>query len=297
MSKPKKKIVVQSLVGRTQLPFYQKCLQSLLTYSLELIELLLHSDGSINQSEKLLFLSRLGESNVSFVESSSSREKTMDQLAGRPNCQNFRTNSIWGIEFFDPLFSLLEDHISFYIDADILFIRPFEGLFERSQVSNGAIFLRDKQWDAYSLRPWQMLGLSQRPKIVKGITTALVCWDKTAIEWDYLEWFLGQVNLHKIPEWVMPTAQAGLASRCEAKTVHHSQILNLYPNAKIQSYTFGLHFLGSYRKNWLRKLDDLNYSKDYDTIDAKFQKCENQSPFLYGMKQTKRWVNTRLNWW
>ena len=74
----------------------------------------------------------------------------MDQLAGRHNCQNFRTNSIWGIEFFDPLFSNIDDKISFYIDADILFIRPFKGLFEPNQVSNGAIFLRDTQWDAFN---------------------------------------------------------------------------------------------------------------------------------------------------
>ena len=285
------------MVGGKQLPFYQRCLQSLLTYSLEPIELLLHSDGSINQSEKLLFSSRLGGSNVSFVESSVSKEKTMDQLAGRPNCQTFRAKSIWGIEFFDPLFSNIDDKISFYIDADILFIRPFKGLFEPNQVSNGAIFLRDTQWDAYSIRPWQMFGLSQRPKIVKGITTALVCWDKTAIEWDYLEWFLGQVNLHKIPEWVMPTAQAGLAARCEAKTVHPFQLLNMYPNAKIQNHTFGLHLLGSYRKNWLAKLEELNFSEDRDAIDTKFPKCENLSPLSFGVNQLVRWGNTRLNWW
>ena len=221
----------------------------------------------------------------------------MDQLAGKPNCQNFRSNSIWGIEFFDPLFSNLDDNISFYIDADILFIRPFEGLFERSQVSNGAIFLRDKQWDAYSLRPWQMLGFSPKTQFVKGITTALVCWDKTVIDWDYLEWFLGQVNLHKIPDWVMPTAQAGLATRCKAKTVHPFQLLNMYPNAKIQNHTFGLHLLGSYRKNWLAKLENLNFSKGDSVIGTKFQKCENQSFVNYFIKQKIRWMNTRLNCW
>ena len=47
----------------------------------------------------------------------------------------------------------------------------------------------------------------KKPQAVQGITTGLVFWDKTAIDWDYLEWFLGEHRLHQIPEWIMPTAQ------------------------------------------------------------------------------------------
>ena len=39
------------------------------------------------------------------------------------------------------------------------------------------------------------------------------------MDWDYLEWFLDQTKFHRIPEWVLPTAQAGLARRCKAKVV------------------------------------------------------------------------------
>ena len=92
-------------------------------------------------------------------------------------------------------------------------------------------------------------------KQLKGITTGLVFWDKTAIDWDYLEWFLGENHLHQIPEWIMPTAQAGLAHRCEAKTIPPTQISNLYPNAQIHEDTFGVHLLGSYRKEWMEKLE------------------------------------------
>ena len=81
----------------------------------------------------------------------------LDFLQGRPNCQKVRKDSIWGIEFFDPIFAFPKDPISFYIDADILFLRPFSGLFDRNQVKGGAIFIRDTQWDAYSFRPWHMI--------------------------------------------------------------------------------------------------------------------------------------------
>ena len=96
-----------------------------------------------------------------------------------------------------------------------MFVRPLR-LVHESVVKDGAVFLRDIQWDAYCLRPWQLIGPGIRPTIVEGIM-ALVCWDKGAVDWDYLEWFLGQNKFHRIPEWVLPTAQAGLATRCKAK--------------------------------------------------------------------------------
>ena len=75
-----------------------------------------------------------------------------------------RNNSLWGIEFFDPLFVDNEEQFSFYIDADILFIQPFRGLFDKDVVKNGAVFLKDAQWDAYSMRPWHLLGSKRNYK-------------------------------------------------------------------------------------------------------------------------------------
>ena len=102
-----------------------------------------------------------------------------------------------GNRVFRPFILFSDDNLSFYIDADIIFIKPFKGLFCREKVTNGALFLQDTQWDAYSLRPWQLAGIGKKPKIVKGITTAFVCWDKTVIDWDYLEWFLDRKAIIK----------------------------------------------------------------------------------------------------
>ena len=46
------KIVVQSLIGASQLPFYLHCLKSLVTFCQDRIELQLHTDGSLSQKEK-----------------------------------------------------------------------------------------------------------------------------------------------------------------------------------------------------------------------------------------------------
>ena len=293
------KIIVQSLIGGSQLPFYLNCLKSLVAFCQDSISLRLHTDGTLTQKDKDSIHSELTGTIVAITESSENSCRVLDFLQGRPNCQKFRKESIWGIEFFDPIYAFPEDPISFYLDADILFLRPFSGLFDRNQVKGGAIFLKDTQWDAYSFRPWHMLTGKNKPQAVKGITTGLVFWNKTVIDWDYLEWFLGENHLHQIPEWIMPTAQAGLANRCEAKTISPRHLPNLYPNARIHEDTFGVHLLGSYRKEWIEKLDKRtqNSAENLPSIAPSFERCVMQNIFGYSLRQMRRWKNTRLNLW
>ena len=293
------KIIVQSLIGGSQLPFYLRCLKSLIAFCQDRIDLQFITDGTISQKDKDSIHSELDGTIATITDSSETTSRVLDCLQGRTNCQKFRKDSIWGIEFFDPIFAFPNDTISFYLDADILFLRPFSGLFDRNQVKDGAVFLKDTQWDAYSFRPWQMLSVKKRPQAVKGITTGLVFWDKAAIDWDYLEWFLGEHHLHQIPEWIMPAAQAGLANSCEAKTICPRQLTNLYPNARIHEDIFGVHLLGSYRIEWMEKLDakEDNHLGNSPTMVPRFEKCVSQNFFGYSMRQMRRWKNTRLNLW
>ena len=292
-------ILVQSLVGKKNLPFYLQCLKSLTSFCRDKIDLLLHTDGTMRSEDMETAFAHFGSDFVRFYDSEEAKQTTLDHLEGHPNCQKLRRTSLWGIEFFDPLFAAPKKTISHYIDADILFLRPFTGLFNNSTVEGGAVFLRDTQWDAYCLRPWHLFGFGKHPVIVKGITTALVCWDKRAIDWDYLEWFLSQNKFHRIPEWVMPTAQAGLAKRCQARVVSPTQLPNLYPNASIDKETFGVHLLGSYRDEWRPKVE--SYAKeipsDQSPTQVSFEPCQSRGAFAYAANQTKRWVNTRLNRW
>ena len=293
------KIIVQSLIGGSQLPFYLRCLQSLVAFCQDSIDLQLHADGSLSQDDKESIHTELDGTRLTITDSPKNTSLVLDCLQGRPNCQKVRKDSIWGVEFFDPIYAFPDDPISFYLDADILFLRPFSGLFDRKQVKNGAIFLKDNQWDAYCFRPWQMLKEKKRIQAVKGITTGLVFWDKRVIDWDYLEWFLGECHLHKIPEWIMPTAQAVLANQCEAKTICARQLPNLYPNAQIYEDTFGLHLLGSYRKEWMQKLNarEKNNVKNLPTMTPSFEECVSQNIIGYSLRQMRRWKNTRLNIW
>ena len=72
-------------------------------YCEEPISLLLHNDGSLDNSDKDLIETALSNQ-ISFADPKETEVQTMDRLKGLPNCQSFRKKSLWGIEFFDPLF-------------------------------------------------------------------------------------------------------------------------------------------------------------------------------------------------
>ena len=294
------RVTVQTLIGKNHLSFYIKCLKSLVRRCYDPINLHIHSDGTLNEFEKESLMESFNETPTTIVDAQFNQEVILDSLVGYPNCQKFRKESIWAVEFFDPLFANLTDPYSFYIDADILFIKSFKNLFLKSNVAGGAIFLKDTQWNSYCLRPWQLKSHRRRSNLVEGITTAIVCWDKNMIDWDYLEWFLGSIYLHKIPQWVLPTAQAGLASRCKAKTLCPKQLPNLYPNTKLTDEMLGVHLLGTYRKKWLEKIDNPNINlsdSDEKITNLKFINCKNLRTSNYVLNQARRWFNTRLGIW
>ena len=152
-------VTVQSLIGAREISFYSKCLNSLLNYSEEKINLILHDTDNLSPTDKDYISNSIGHSLFKLSSSQFNEEKVLDYLKEYPNCQNFRKKSIWGIEFFDPIFEIPDERYSYYIDADILFIKPFNGLFDPNFILGGAIFLKDTQWDAYSLRPWHLMGI------------------------------------------------------------------------------------------------------------------------------------------
>ena len=82
-----KKIIVQSLIGGSQLPFYLRCLRSLVTFCQDRIELQLHTDGSLSQKDKDSIHSKLTGTTVTITDSSENSSRVLDYLEGRPNCQ------------------------------------------------------------------------------------------------------------------------------------------------------------------------------------------------------------------
>ena len=111
MSSEDSPLVVQSLIGKNNLSFYLECLNSLTSLCQEEINLLLHTDGSLDKSDIEFALNQFEVPSVSFRDTEEAKQTTLDHLEGRPNCQKLRQESLWGIEFFDPLFANPSDPI------------------------------------------------------------------------------------------------------------------------------------------------------------------------------------------
>ena len=290
-------IVVRTLAGKKNLAFYLRCLRSLLDNCADPIHLAIHEDGTFDDEARDQAREALGDDLV-ILSRAEGNDRTLDALLPHPNARKLREESIWGVEFFDPLFADDSDPLSFYVDADILFFRPFRGLFRRDILDGKCIFLRDVVWHAYSLRPQHLLGPEPRPRAASGITTAVVCWDKRLIDWDYVEWFLSKPEYRVIPEWTLPTLQAGLALSANGHAVIPEQIVNAYPKAALGPSAFAVHLLGSYRKEWLpeaeRAAEQAAGGEPPGPRPCRLEPCRPLGPLAFAMNQRKRKLNNRF---
>lgn len=299
VSEPKDgSVVVRTLAGKKNLSFYLRCLRSLLDHCADPIRLAIHEDGTFDDEAREQAREALGD-DLSILPRTEGDERTLDALRPYPHARKLREESIWGVEFFDPLFADNSDPLSFYVDADVLFLRPFRDLFRREVLDGKSIFLRDVVWHAYSLRPQHLLAPEPRPRAARGITTAVVCWDKRLIDWDYVEWFLSKPEYRVIPEWTLPTLQAGLALSANGHTVAPEQIVNAYPKATLGPDAFAVHLLGSYRKEWLpkaeRTAEDAAAEEHPDTFSCRLEPCRPLGPLGLALNQCKRKLNNRLD--
>ena len=290
-------VVVHTLAGKKNLSFYLRCLRSLLDHCADPIRLVIHEDGTFDDEACEQARTILGE-NLEILLRAEGDERTLDALRPYPHARKLRQESIWGIEFFDPLFSDDSDPLSFYVDADILFLRPFRNLFRRDFLDGKCIFLRDIVWHAYSIRPHHLLGPNPCPRVAQGITTAVVCWDKRLIDWDYLEWFLSKSEFRAIPAWTMPTLQASLALTANGHAVVPEQIVNAYPKAILTPEAFAIHLLGSFRKEWQpeaeRAAAQAAREKHPGPQSCRLEPCGPLGPLGLALNQFKRKLNNHL---
>ena len=83
-------IVVQSLIGGSQLSFYIKCLKSLAHFGEDHFDLHLHSDGSLSKKDEDFVHSELSGLSVKIVDSTNNVDRILDYLQCKPNSQKFR---------------------------------------------------------------------------------------------------------------------------------------------------------------------------------------------------------------
>jgi hypothetical protein len=208
--------LVSTLLGHAHVAMALRCLGSLLRLSARPLRLLIHSDGSLTAEDLERLAAGLGEPAV--VPRREADEHMQDLLAGRPAARAFRAANPLAAKLLDATLLAPDDELA-YCDADVLFLRPFSGLFDLPG-SAGALFMTDPQ-NAYSVRSWHLLR-EPRLRLAAHVNSGVVVFRKSCFDLDLLEWFLGQPEYRFAPVWVEQTCWAllGQAAACRLLDPH-----------------------------------------------------------------------------
>jgi hypothetical protein len=228
--------VVASLVGRRQMAFAVPCLESLLRCSADPIVLRVHDDGTLTDDDRALIGERLGAAVVTRAEADALVEP---ELRGYPRLSAFRKQNPLALKLVDV--ALFERDGVRFCDADILFQRPFAGLF-RADV-RGPLFMYDRQ-NAYAVKPWHVLP-GRGLRLIGHLNSGIVVAPRSLFDVERLEDFLGRASLEP-PVWIEQTAWAMLASSSSSRLLDRHQFA-IAPEGVGGGSAIAIHFVSPAR--------------------------------------------------
>jgi hypothetical protein len=235
-------ISVRTLLCHRDVPLMLRCWPTLIACSRDPVDTVIHDDGSLTGADETALKSAIPRCRI--LQRTVADEIMSERLRSLRHAAAFRASSVWGLKLLDVV--LAEPGDCFYVDADIRFFRPFTGLFCGEAVSRGPVFLRDKVWTAYSIRPWHLLD-RRHLRVSAAINTGLTLIARRDYDIDFIDWFLAQPDWRAIPAWIEPTCWAALAVRTQGRAIDPAQLPNLYPGVRLGPESIGAHFLSAYR--------------------------------------------------
>jgi lipopolysaccharide biosynthesis glycosyltransferase len=201
---------VHSLLCHRDVEMALTCLGSLLRFSLEPIQMVIHDDGSLTCEDKSRLLNELKYTKI--VSRNEADELMNQQLYNYPNCRRYRTDSVFGLKMLDiPLMS--QENIA-YCDSDILFLRPFRELFYISDPTVSALFMQDTQ-EPYSLSFKGMI--KSGSKLASRVNAGLIFIRKGTYDLDFAEWFLNAEEFKFIPYFTEQTFWAAFGQKFKCR--------------------------------------------------------------------------------
>jgi hypothetical protein len=233
---------VASLLGHAQVDLALACLGSLMRCSAEPLRLRLHDDGSLTGQDRDRLAEGLAGAEI-LAGAAADAEMTL-LLAERPVAQAFRAANPLGRKLLDVPLLFPEEEVA-YCDADVLFLRPFRGLFSLPDPGAGALFMTDPQ-NAYSVRSWHLLRES-RLALPRRANTGVVVFRREHYDLDLIEWFLGRPELLRPPVWAEQTAWALLGQRAGCWLLDPAQVLIPDSRRPLPGHAVGLHLASPVR--------------------------------------------------
>ena len=202
---------VHTLLGESTLEFSLTCLPTLIRYSSDPIRLVVHEDGSLTEPGRDALCAAIP--GVEFIDRKRADDEVACRLKGYSRCLAARAANLMFLKLFDV--SLLERGELLYCDSDILFLRPFRGLFGSRSDRYPAIFMTDVK-EAYSVRPWQLKPVG-RIRLAGRVNSGLMRTNPEVLDLDFIEWLLERMGGQSVWErrsyWNEQTCWAALGDR------------------------------------------------------------------------------------
>jgi len=231
---------VSSLLGHRQLETALVCLGSLLRLSAEPLALRLHDDGTLTERDRERLEAELGR--VHLISREEADDRVASLLAHRPALRAYRRDHPLALKLIDTVLVAGEELA--YCDSDILFLRPFSGLFRPGREGE-AVFMSDRQ-NAYSARSWHLLA-HHRLRLPRKVNSGVVVYRTGAYDPDLLEWYLSRPEFLFAPVWVEQTAWALLGWRTGCRLLDPSQVAFPDPGGQAGVEVVALHFVSPLR--------------------------------------------------
>jgi hypothetical protein len=233
---------VRCLLGHAHVDVALSCLGSLQRFSRDPLQLILHDDGSLTPQD----IDRLASSlHPEFVRRPDADARVIDELRRYPNCLQWRQNSNYALKIFDCA-TFETDSVLRQIDSDILFLRPFSGLFELPAALDGA-FLTDFE-SCYSVRSWNLLFSSQL-RIANRLNVGVICFRRNCIDLEKIEWFLARPSHRTKYYFLEQTIWSMLAMDVRAAAVMPQEnIAVMQPDLNVTDALVAIHFVAMHRQ-------------------------------------------------
>jgi hypothetical protein len=239
---------VRTLMGQSTLETSLTCLPTLLRYSKDPVRLVIHEDGTLTEQSRDTL--RAAIAGVEFVSRALADEEVSERLKKHPRCRAARTANIMFLKMFDV--ALLEPAELAYCDSDILFLRPFTGLFGARDSRFGALFMADAK-NAYAVRPWHLWPLG-RLRLAARANAGLMRVASGVMDLDFVEWLIGRMSQSPVwarrSYWDEQTCWSALAQRAGCGLWDARRVV--MASADMAVFTpdaVAVHFVATYRSH------------------------------------------------
>lgn len=233
---------VHTLACEAHIHFAIPCLQSLAALSAQKLTVVVHDDGSITESSRDLLLQSLPDAR--WVSRGHADDYLTDLLSKWPNVSRARKLLPHVMKLIDIGLIEQADNVIRYVDTDMMFFRPFRGLFEDKDGDTSGAFLTDSN-SSFGARIGDFKPLGPL-RLVRRLNSGLFWIRSSAVDYERIEYLFRNWGLPRILQyggWFEQAVWANLAWLSQCKVFDSSQMITAH--ARYPEYTglVGVHFV------------------------------------------------------